>query len=322
MRSRNLVLGAFLVGLMALTVASAPWLAPYDPDEQLDPPAAAYRPPGTSLAAVRLEEGAWRLADRVERIPEGLRIERLGRTEVLAAERVLNLTPDGVADRRFFLLGSDKFGRDLWSRMLWGGQISLAVGLLAAVLSLVLGLAIGAIAALGGRWLDTVLMRIVDAFLSLPWILLLVTLSALFRPDTPALVVMIAAASWMTISRLARAEILSLKEREFVLAAQAIGLSPFAVFRRHLLPNAFTPVLIQTTLLVGLIILAESSISFLGMGVQPPTATWGNLVSEGRESISWAWWIATFPGAAISMAVVAFNLLGDGLQDVMDPRTR
>jgi peptide/nickel transport system permease protein len=206
--------------------------------------------------------------------------------------------------------------------MLWGGQISLVVGFLAAVFSLVLGVTVGSAAALGGHRLDTLLMRTVDAFLSLPSVPLLVILSALFRPKTAALVVILAASAWMTISRLARAELLSLKEREFVLAARAIGLSPFAIFWRHLLPNAFTPVLIQTTLLIGQMILIESSLSFLGMGVQPPTATWGNLVFEGRESISWAWWIATFPGAAISIAVIAFNLLGDGLRDVMDPRTR
>ncbi len=322
MRNRNLLWGAGLAGLLMLTMAAAPWLATYDPDEQLDPAASSFRPPGTSLAAVHLADGTWRLADRIERIPEGVRIERLGRTEVLPAGRVLNLTEDGVSDRRFYLLGSDRFGRDLWSRMLWGGQLSLAVGLLAALFSLVVGVTVGAAAALGGRWADVLLMRTVDAFLSLPWVPLLVTLSALFRPSTPALVLILAASAWMTISRLTRAELLSLKDREFILAARAIGQSPFAVFWRHLLPNAFTPVLVQTTLLVGQVILAESSISFLGMGIQPPTATWGNLVAEGRDSISWAWWIATFPGIAISLAVVSFNLLGDGLRDVMDPRTR
>jgi peptide/nickel transport system permease protein len=125
----------------------------------------------------------------------------------------------------------------------------------------------------------------------------------------------------MGISRLIRAEILGLQQREFVLAARAIGLGPFAIFRRHLLPNALTPVLIQTMLLIGQIILIESSLSFLGLGVQPPTPTWGNMVAEGRESLAWAWWVATFPGAAISLTVIAFNLLGDGLRDVMDPRT-
>jgi peptide/nickel transport system permease protein len=322
MRSRNLLYGAVLVGLMGLTVAAAPWLTPYDPDEQLDPASSSYRPPGTSLAAVHLADGSWRLVDRAERVPEGLRIEHRNRTEVLAVDQVLNLTPDGVADRRFYLLGSDRFGRDLWTRMLWGGRISLAIGLLAAAFSLLLGVAVGASAALGGRWVDGLLMRGVDAFLSIPTILLLVTLAAIFQPDTKALVVILAATSWTVISRLARAEILGLSQREFILAARAVGLHPFLIFWRHLLPNALPPVLIQTTLLVGQIILGESSLSFLGLGVQPPTATWGNLIAEGRESISFAWWIATFPGAAIAAAVIAFTLLGDGLRDVMDPRTR
>ncbi len=323
MRSRTLLWGFILAGGMGLVVVvAAPWIAPYDPDEQLDPAAASYRPPVTSLAAVRLEDGNWRLAYRAERVPAGLRIERLGRPEILPADRVLNLTADGVADRRFYLLGSDKFGRDLWSRMLRGGQISLLIGLLAAALSLVLGVAVGAAAALGGPWVDGLLMRGVDALLSIPLTLLLVTVAALFQPSTSALVLLLGGIAWLSISRLARAEILSLKEREFILAARAIGQHPFVVFWRHLLPNVLTPVLIQTTLMVGQVILAESSLSFLGLGVQPPTATWVNLVAEGVESISWAWWIATFPGAAIAVAVIAFNLLGDGLRDVLDPRTR
>lgn len=316
----TLIWGGALTAILLLIAALAPWLAPYDPAEQLDPAVATYRPPGTSLAAARLANGTWRLADRVERVPEGLRIERLGRTEVLPAAEVLNLTPDGVADRRLFLLGSDKFGRDVLSRMLWGARISLAVGLAAAVLALLIGVSVGAAAALGGRWTDAVLMRGVDALLAFPSVLLMVTLVVLFRPGVATLVVLLGALSWMSISRLTRAEILSLKQREFVLAARAIGQRPFAIFWRHLLPNALTPVLIQTTLLVGLIILVESSLSFLGLGIQPPTPTWGNMLAEGRDALSQAWWIVTFPGAAISLTVIAFSLLGDGLRDALDPR--
>jgi peptide/nickel transport system permease protein len=322
MRRRSLVWGAVLAALIGPATLAAPWLAPYDPNEQLDPAVSSYRPPGTALVAVHLADGSWRLADRAERTAEGLRIERQGRTEELPAGQVRNLTPDGVADRRFYLLGSDKFGRDLWSRMLYGGRISLLIGLLAAALSLLLGVTVGSAAALGGRWIDGLLMRGVDAFLAFPPVFLLVALAAIFQPNTAALVLILSIGSWMGISRLIRAEILGLKEREFVLAARAIGLGPFRIFWRHLLPHALTPVLIQSVLLIGQMILVESSLSFLGLGVQPPTATWGNLVAGGQESLSWAWWIATFPGAAISLAVIAFNLLGDGLRDVLDPRTR
>ncbi|HJX28703.1 MAG TPA: ABC transporter permease [Thermoanaerobaculia bacterium] len=316
----SLAWGTSLVAMLLLIAALAPWLAPYDPDEQLDPAVATYRPPGTSLPAVQLADGTWRIADRVERVPEGLRIERLGRTEVLPAAEVLNLTPTGVADRRFFLLGSDKFGRDILSRMLWGARVSLMVGLATAALSLLLGVIVGATAALGGRWIDALLMRGVDALLSFPQMLLMVTLVALFQPGSPALVLLLAALGWMGISRLTRAEILGLKQREFILAARAIGQRPFTIFRRHLLPNALTPVLIQTALLIGQVILAESSLSFLGLGIQPPTPTWGNMLAEGRDALSQAWWLVTFPGAAISVAVVTFNLLGDGLRDALDPR--
>jgi peptide/nickel transport system permease protein len=313
--------GAGLVAGMAVVALAAPLLAPYDPAEQTDPPAALYRPPGTALAAVHLAGGGWRLADRVERTSEGLRIERLGRSEEIPASRVLNLTADGVADRRLFLLGSDKFGRDLLSRLLYGTRISLAVGLLSLFLALTLGIAFGSLAALGGRLVDSLIMRSVDAILSFPALFLIITLSALLRPGTLTVIGILGFFGWTTISRLIRAEILGLQNREFVLAARAAGQHPLAILWRHLLPNAFTPVLIHAVLLIGNLILAESSLSFLGLGIQPPTPSWGNMISEGRESLAYAWWIAAFPGAAIALTVIAFNLLGDGLRDALDPRS-
>jgi peptide/nickel transport system permease protein len=305
--------------LLAVALA-APWLAPYDPAEQLDPPAGSYRPPGTALAAVQLAGGGWRLADRVRRTPDGLEIERLGRTEVLPAPEVRNLTSGGVAGRRVFLLGSDRFGRDILSRMLYGARVSLAVGLLAMAVALTLGVALGSAAALGGRLVDALVMRSVDALLSFPWLFLMLALSALLRPGPSATVAILGFTGWMTISRLTRAEILGLRNREFVVAARAIGQRPLVILWRHLLPNAFTPVLIQATLLVGNLILVESSLSFLGLGIQPPIPSWGNLVSEGRDVLLNGWWVATFPGAAIALAVIAFNLLADGLRDWLDPR--
>lgn len=317
----TLLWGAVLTGLLVLAALAAPWLAPYDPAEQLDPAAGKYLPPGTVVAAVRLDDGGWRLADRVERTPEGLVVERLGRREVLEASRVANLTPDGVADRRVFLLGTDKFGRDVGSRMLHGARVSLAVGVLSVVLALTLGVAVGSAAALGGPVLDSLLMRTVDALLAFPWLFLMILLAALFTPGTWTLVLLLGAGGWMGISRLARAEILGLQRREFVVAARSIGQSPLKILARHLLPNAFTPILVQATLLIGNLILVESSLSFLGMGIQPPTASWGNMISEGREALSHAWWIATFPGAALAVTVIAFNLLADGLRDLLDPRS-
>jgi peptide/nickel transport system permease protein len=308
------VLALFLIAL------AAPLLAPYDPAEQLDPAASLYRPPGTALAAVHLADGSWRLADRARRTPAGLEIERLGGVETLPASQVLNLTPGGVADRRTFLLGTDRFGRDLLSRMLYGARVSLAIGLVSVALALTLGVAVGSAAALGGRLADTVLMRGVDALLSFPWLFLMLALAALFHPGPRATVTILGSTAWMGISRLTRAEILGLRGRDFVMAARASGQHPLAILWRHLLPNAFTPVLIQATLLIGNLILVESSLSFLGLGVQPPLPSWGNLISEGREVLLQAWWVATFPGAALALTVIAFNLLADGLRDLLDPR--
>lgn len=314
--------GIGLCSFLILAGLAAPLLAPYDPAEQLDPVAARFRPPGTVLAAVRLADGGWRLADRVERTPDGLVLERLGRTETLTAAEVANLTPDGVADRRVFLLGSDKFGRDLLSRVVHGGRISLAVGLLSVSLALTLGLAVGSAAALGGPVVDALLMRIVDAAQAFPWTFLVILLSALFTPSTGALIVVLAAGSWMMISRLTRAELVGLRQREFVAAARAIGQTPLRILVRHLLPNALTPVMIRAAVMIGNLILLEASLSFLGLGIQPPTPTWGNMIAEGREALYNAWWMAVFPGAALAVTVIAFNLLADGLRDVLDPKSR
>ena len=313
--------GAAGVAVLLAIAALAPLLAPYDPTEQIDPAGGLYRPPGTALHAVRLTDGGWRLAERVERTPEGLKIERLGRVEALPAGRVANLTAEGVEDRRVFLLGSDKFGRDLLSRMLYGAQVSLAVGLISVILALTLGVLLGSVAALGGPVADTVVMRGVDALLSFPALFLIIALAAFYDPGPFAIVVILGCMNWMGISRLVRAELLSLRNRDFVLAARAMGQHPLATLRRHLLPNALAPALIQAILMIGQIILVESGLSFLGLGIRPPIPSWGNMIAEGREVLASAWWVAVFPGAALAVTVIAFNLLGDGLRDALDPRS-
>jgi peptide/nickel transport system permease protein len=313
--------GAGLSGLLLAIALAAPLLAPYDPYEQLDPVAGRYRSPGTRVAAVHLADGNWRLADRVERVPGGLVLERLGQTRTLAASEVVNLTPSGVADRRVYLLGTDKFGRDVLSRMLYGARISLCVGLFSVALALSLGVAVGSAAAMAGPWTDTLLMRIVDALLAFPWLFLMILLSALFSPGPVTLVLLLGGGSWMGISRLARAELVSLREREFVLAARSIGQTPLRILLRHLLPNALTPVTTRAVLLLGNMILIEASLSFLGVGIQAPIPSWGNMIFEGRQALSLAWWMAVFPGAALSFTVIAFNLLADGLRDALDPKS-
>jgi len=150
----------------------------------------------------------------------------------------------------------------------------------------------------------------------------MIFLAALFRPTGAFVVIFLGCTSWMGVSRLARAEILSLRERDFVLAARATGQHPFAILWHHLLPNALTPILVQATLLLGDLILLESALSFLGLGIGPPTPSWGNMISEGRDALATSWWVATFPGAALALTVIAVNLLGEGLRDALDPRSR
>jgi peptide/nickel transport system permease protein len=291
-----------LAAAIVLVMAAAPWLAPYSPTDLLDVTMRRL-PPASKLYAVQLDSGAWKLAERVERTARGLRIQRRGRLEDIPAERVLNLTEDGVADRRLFLLGTDGVGRDLLSRILYGGRLSLIIGFLAVILALTLGLAVGSLAATGSRWLDGLLMRGVDAALAFPTLFLL-----------------IGGTAWMGVSRLARGEILGLRKREFVLAARATGLGRWGILVHHLLPNAWGPLVVQATLLLVDVILVEAALSFLGMGVQPPTPTWGNMISDGRADLATAWWISTFPGIALAVTVISFNLLADGLRDVLAPR--
>lgn len=313
--------GLALVALLVVAALGAPWLAPYSPERQPDPAAARYRPPGTALPAIELANGRWLFADQIRRTPDGLEIERLGRTETLDAAEVANLTPEGVADRRVFLLGSDAFGRDILSRILYGARVSLLVAVLSLTLALTVGLLVGAAAGTGKPWLDATLMRGVDALLAFPWLFLALALTALLRPSTTLVVLILGGTSWMGVSRLVRAELLSLARREFVLAARSSGVRPWRILLRHLLPNALTPMLVQASLLVGQLILVESALSFLGLGVQPPTPSWGNMVADGRDVLVTAWWVSTFPGLAIVLTVLAFNLIGDALRDRLDPRT-
>lgn len=217
-------------------------------------------------------------------------------------------------------LGTDQYARDVLSRILYGARISLSIGLLAAGIAIGIGTVVGAVAGYLGGVVDTGLMRVVDMILSFPRLVLLITLAAVFEPGMGMVVGVLGLTLWPGTARLVRGEVLSLKEREFVEAARALGYSRRRIIFRHLIPNALAPVIVAATLGVGNVIVLEAGLSFLGLGVQPPTPSWGVMVADGRGDLLDAWWVATFPGLAIVFTVLSFNLVGDGLRDAMDPR--
>jgi peptide/nickel transport system permease protein len=309
-----------LVTLVALAAVAAPFVAPHDPIEQIDPVAARHRPPGTRLIEIRLDDGKRLLADEIEVGENSVRLRRRDDWLELARDRITNLQGERVEDRRLFPLGSDRLGRDLLSRMLYGARVSLLIGLLAGAMALALGLAIGSVAGLTGGWLDAILMRAADALLSFPRLFLLLGVAGLFQLSTAWLILILGTTSWMGAARLVRAEVRTARRRGFVAAARSTGTPPLRVLLRHLLPAALTPVIVDTTLRIGDLILIEAALSYLGLGVQPPLPSWGNLVADGSDALISAWWVTAFPGAALAMTVIGLNLLGDGLRDHLDPR--
>jgi peptide/nickel transport system permease protein len=232
------------------------------------------------------------------------------------------LTPPGSLDAagRAHLLGTDQLGRDILARVLFGARPALMVGFAAVAISGVLGMMVGLVSGYFGGRVDDVFMRLADIQLAFPFILLAIAVIGVLGPSLPVIIVVIGVSSWVVYARVVRGAVLSLREREFVQAAHALGLRDWRIIVRHILPNAFTPWLVVATLDMARVIVIESALSFLGLGVQPPTPTWGGMLADGRVYITTAWWLATFPGLAILTTVLGINLFGDGLRDTLDPR--
>jgi len=220
------------------------------------------------------------------------------------------------------LLGTDQMGRDILARIIYGSRVSLAVGVSAVVVAGLIGIAIGLVSGYFGGWADTLLSRFVDSFMAIPGLLLTMTVLGVVGPGVLTLILVLGFTRWVGYARVVRGEVLSLKDREFVQAARAAGQVDFWILVRHVLPNVTASIIVLATLNVATTIIAESSLSFLGLGVQPPIVTWGQMLSDGRNYLSTSWWLATFPGIAITVTVLGVLFLGDWVRDVLDPRLK
>lgn len=291
--------------LLAAAGILAPLVAPHDPDEIVDVMAARDLRPGSEIHVIARRDGTRFAARSVEVTDDALVYERGDRRETIDRR---DLAP-GEPERRRFLLGTDGYGRDLLSRILYGARLSIGVTILAVSLGLLIGVAAGAFTGYVGGAMDAGLMRLVDALHAIPRIFLFLLVAALFGPSALLVGIVLGVTGWIGIARITRSHVLSLRESGFTAAARALGASRKRIILNHLLPNCAAPIAVAMVLLAADTILTESSLSFIGLGVQPPAASWGSLIAAGRDSVLSAWWVVLFPGLAIVLSVLLLHLL-------------
>lgn len=300
---------------LILTMAALCWIGPLvmGPGAATDPVHAGLLPPGSRLITVELKSGEKLSAGWFSDTAEGLLLAGAQRSRVIPESLIIHRS----YSRAF--LGTDHFGRDLFRLMLRGGRVSLSIALSASLMALLLGMGVGLGAAVGPGWVDSMLMRGVDAMLAFPSLLLLILAASLFNPGQLTLVLLLGATSWMGLSRLVRGQAISLREREYIQAARLAASPWYRMMTWHYLPELRGPVAQDTALRVGDLVLAEATLSYLGLGLPASIPTWGRLVNEGHRFMGEAWWLSVFPGLAIALLVIAFALLGDALQGSRDP---
>jgi peptide/nickel transport system permease protein len=306
-RSRRLEIG--VVGLLTLAAASTfgPVLLPKPP--AADPARSALLPPASSVTEITLVNGRRLVSPNIRQIDAAVIVSGTVRDTEIPDDEI-----QSMQTRRFWL-GSDRFGRDVLHQLLLGGRVSLSIAGLAAIVALLAGTTVGLAAATGGRLADGILMRLVDGLLAFPVLFLLILVAAVFRPGPGTLVMVLGLTSWMGVARLVRGQVMSLRRRTFVLAARAAGARPWRIWRSHFLANLAGPLSQDTALRVGDLVIAEATLSFLGLGVPPDVPSWGAMVAQGQRVMLDGWWLATLPGFAIAALVVSLALVGDGLQE-------
>jgi peptide/nickel transport system permease protein len=310
--SRRFEIGVSALAVLAVACVFGPMLAPRPP--AADPVNAALLPPGTAVTEVVLVDGRAHVAPNVRQDDHTVTVVGPRRSIEIPRSRVAT-----IRDARFWL-GSDRFGRDVLTMLLTGGRISIAIAGLAALVAVVVGSLIGMAAATGGPFLDALLMRLVDGLMAFPVLFLLILVATLTRPGPLVLIVVLGLTSWMGVARLVRGQVLSLRGREFVLAARAAGSPPLRIWGTHFMPNLAGPLSQDTALRLGDLVLAEATLSYLGLGIPPDIPTWGAMVAQGHRVMIEGWWLATLPGLAIAALVIALALIGDGIQQRLSVR--
>ncbi|NIA18483.1 MAG: ABC transporter permease subunit [Simkaniaceae bacterium] len=323
MRDPAAIMGLAFVCLIVFAGLFAPLIAPMDPNAQVLE--FMNQPPGFSGEVIRFRlrpDLPVQMVAVKEVNVNGNRVEyidHLNRTFTLHKNQLSGDTKEEWYGTHRYWLGTDNFGRDVLSRLLYGARISLLVGISASTLSLIVGLLLGAVAGYYGGWLETIIMRFTDIMFGFPTLLFLIGITAAFEPSLLVVFVAIGFVSWPGMARLMRGQVLAVKEREFVKAATVLGFSKWHVLWKHVVPNCLAPVIVAYTLGIAGAIMAEASLSFLGLGAQPPISSWGAMINTGKDFLRMAPWISMMPGVAIAMTVLGFNLLGDGLRDALDP---